>query len=161
MPPPPHIKRLLVELDRGELRMAEARDQVRDAQAEYEVQMIKYAALRDAANAKYGEANSPYLHPEDWPDDVEIGERGRFRFIRMPAGESAELVLAEQREPMTLAEIIDAIRAGGGYAEARAVNAALQGKGNIVRIDPPDADGVAKYTLAIREGDIDPDDLPF
>jgi hypothetical protein len=159
--PPPHIKRLLVELDRGELRMAEAREQMREASAEYEVQMIKYAALRDAANMKYGEANSPYLHPDDWPEDVEIEERGRFRFVRMPAGEAAVLVLAQQRDPMTLAEILQAIREGGGYAEARSINAALQGKNNVVRIDPEQEGGVATYALARADGDIDPDDLPF
>ena len=147
-----YLERLVEELDRGEDKLAEAEDKLKAARAEFDVQAIKFAALRDAANGLYGPSDSPYLHPEVWPD----GEpRGKYRFIRMAVGEAGVLALREADEPMTLLELVVAIRRGGGQVDARSMNAALQQKSGVRKLESDDDDEPARY-------EYDPeDDLPF
>ena len=159
-----YLQTMLLEIDRSEEALAEAKERLLEVQAAHDVEAVKYAALRDAATAwlaPFGGDDNPYLHQELWPT---CGEHwGEFRFTRMNAGDAAVLALMESEETLTAMEVIERIRAGGGNVDMRALNAALQQRTGIRKYEG--GDGVpATYWYGFATdagGDLDPEDLPF
>ena len=159
-----YLQMMLLEVDRAEQNLAEAKQRLTEAQAAHDVEEVKYAALRDAAAeriAPLGGDDSPYLHPEFWPT---CGEHwGRFRFTRMNAGDAAVLALMESEESLTAIEVMQRVHAGGGSVDMRALNAALQQRSGIQKYEG--GDGVpATYWYGFATdagGDLDAADLPF
>jgi sugar (pentulose or hexulose) kinase len=150
---------MLTEVERAEKSLAEARRQLIQAQAEHEVEAVKYAALRDAAAERFNpfEDDSPYLHREIWPHaDAHWGE---FRFIKMNAGDAAVLALMETDQRLNAYQIQRTINSAGGAVDMRALNAALQQRGGIQKAEGEN-ESAATYWYA-KDEKIDPDDLPF
>jgi hypothetical protein len=97
-------------LKEDEARLSAA-DGVRiEAQALYEVAVLRYAALRDAIVSRHsgGVVTGP------------------FRFIRMTMGDAIGAVLSEHGHSLNLQAIYEALKHGGfDVSDRRAVNAAL------------------------------------
>ena len=159
-----YLHMMLLEVERAEQGLAEAKERLLEAQAAHDIEEVKYAALRDAATAwiaPFGGDDNPYLHREFWPT---CGDHwGRFRFTRMNAGDAALLALMESEESLTAIEVMQRVHAGGGSVDMRALNAALQQRSGIQKYEG--GDGVpATYWYGFATdagGDIDADDLPF
>lgn len=155
---------MLWAADRAERSVEEAYEALQTAKTRFDIEAIKFAALRDEAVAYY--SMNPYLHLESkafWGEPRK--NRGRFRFLRMPTADAVRLALAESTDPASPAQLLTRIRQGGGeWVDPRGLNAALQGLVNqseVVRIEPDGEDKPALYQIKEQEEGIDPDDLPF
>jgi len=150
---------LLKELMEKELLLVNASMALDRAKAAYDVEVRKYAAIRDATQA-YLE-RSPYAPDVVWPTTPNAPKppvyRGRFRFVRMPVGDAVLELLREAQGPMSREVIHSLFMHGGGDVEnMRSINAALVGlvKGGRVVRTP---EGHYLY----KEEEVDPGELPF
>lgn len=111
--------RVLVEaLQREDEAITNAGDALENARRAFEIASVKYAAVRDLIRERF----------HDDPYDIggiPFTSGGRYRFLRMATGDAIVTVLKAADKPLTLEEIMPALRAGSLRKTPRAVNAAL------------------------------------
>lgn len=155
--------KIVEQLEQDDTALVNADAALREAQFDHEVASRKYAVQRDIAMRRLG--FDPYKPGEalvvsnGWENrTVEFPSGGRFRYLHMDVGDALIKVLTEGDEPMSLDELVVALRRGGiavpMTALTRGVNAALINKAGIGKTD----DDPPKYFL--NEDDT-LDDLPF
>jgi hypothetical protein len=120
------IEGLLVELLHEEDILSEAALALQQAQIRFEVTSQKYAAVRDVAARHLG--RNPGKEWVKEPGGIFRELSGRFRFIHMTPGAAVVAALTEAEEPMSLEQVVEALRAGGFRgALPRVINATLMG----------------------------------
>jgi hypothetical protein len=151
---------LLIELAKEEVALIEADAELQYAQAKFDVASRKYAAVRDMVTAHLGK--SPYSKGDvKWPSQAltmitnKFKPFGLYRFLHMKTGDATVDVLKEAKEPLTLEEIVEKVRAGGIRKSEtfliRAINAALMRTKGVEKTK----DGKYKYK------EPEPADIPF
>jgi hypothetical protein len=155
-------KGLMDELLVLEETLVEIYRRLKNDQTEFGIASRKYAAMRDMVTKYLGhspyepQANLDGLSPMAKGND-EIDLYGGFRFIYMPIGKAVVSALKESGEPLSLEEIVKWLQTGGVEREdnslIRAVNAAL------IKTKGIEKTKGGKYSY--KQGDIDPDDIPF
>lgn len=118
-----HLIKVLVDEDALMRGAADALDQAR---TNFEVELRKYAAIRDMVASHtgmdpYGTEMQPYLSRGGWTLQTE----GRYRFAHMTPGDAVTMLLKAAPEPITLENIVAQLNAGGLSVAPRGVNAAL------------------------------------
>ena len=142
---------LIEELQREDAAIVTTWEQFRVAQVRHQIQVHRYAAIRDLILERLG--GSPYTEGWKW-GLADLPSQGRFRFVNMTPGVAVVAALREASEPMTMDELVVKLRNGGGSPFPRAVNAALMQTKGIVRSEEGEN---VKY----RYVEPDPDDVPF
>ena len=145
---------LLAALASDEQVLQEKYAAYRTAWQGYDVAARRFAAMREAARERLGV--SPFAKNVEWPLGFDmtgevVTERpsDTFRFVRMKIGDAVVETLQESEEPLSLADIVRSLQAGGlTIRDARTVNAALINTKGIAKLE----DG--RYTYE-EEGDLE------
>ncbi|MCX6009196.1 MAG: hypothetical protein NTW48_04055 [Chloroflexi bacterium] len=154
------------ELCRQEDMLKAADEELKRAQAKFDVASRKYAAIRDTLTKYLG--YSPYEkgHGEVtepvWNEDeiIDFILYGKYRFMHMTIGNAVIAALREAEEPLALEDIVQKLREGGIRKSesplTRAVNAALMRTKGIQKTK----DGEYFYPREVKT-EAEGEDLPF
>jgi hypothetical protein len=160
------IKGLEEELCRQEDMLRAADEELKVAQAKFDVASRKYAAIRDTLTkylgySPYNKEHGEVIEPV-WNEDeiIDVVSYGKYRFIHMTIGNAVVAALMEAGEPLALEEVVKKLREGGIRKSestlTRAVNAAL------MRTKGVQKNRAGKYSYTKEfEPKIKPEDLPF
>lgn len=167
---------LIREILRAEIEVTDKYEALTDAQTDFDVASLKYAALRDILEGRWGQSAYRVNKIGLWPDGTDIiANLGRWRFIHKRLGQAVIEVLQDfdmimdiggdipedsPERGMELSAISQDLTNGGAQPtnpsqglSLRAVNAALMNTNRIQKTE----DG--KYRLApVLESE---DDLPL
>jgi len=129
------VKGLEQELCRQEDMLRTADEELKTAQAKFDIASRKYAAIRDTLakylryspyNKEHGEVTEPVWEADEIIDFISYG---KYRFIHMTIGNAVVAALMEAENPLALEDIVQKLREGGIRKSestlTRAVNAAL------------------------------------
>ena len=153
----------LRELANEEGALAVADNNLGLAMSRYRVAARRYAAVRDVLEEML-HGTSPYSTnitipvpsaPEgDCPWDSSPNF-GRYRYLFKAVGEAVSEVLQDEDGPLTLSELVIALKEGGLTTDLRSVNASLLNMKGVIKLD----NGRYQDSTGMPTDEID--DLPF
>lgn len=162
------VEGLEKELHLQEDMLRAADEELKRAQAKFDVAGRKYAAIRDALTKYLGYSPYEKVHGEieepvfdDRDNMIGFDKYGEYRFIYMSIGNAVIAALKEAEKPLTLEGIVQKLLDGGiRKSEStlpRAVNAALMRTKGVQKTKK----GEYFYPGEIEEEEVEPEDLPF
>jgi hypothetical protein len=154
---------LMREIQQAEIDVSGKYEALTDAQTDFDVASLKYAALRDILEGRW--KKSAYLIDVEWPDRVGPPE-GRWKFIHKRLGQAVVEVLEDSPErEFELSTILEDLNRGGAQPanrsqglSLRAVNAVVmksnrihKTKGGKYRLPPIPGDELSEELALLRD----------